>query len=115
MQIDSTFEFEKRRNRPVKYNRELMGKTLAAMQRVKDIQTRREETFHENRMRDAKVIQKAQARVELEKDVELLVPAAVQQKEEVMRNIIDSAKARVAAKKKVGLKASNNSKMMEED
>jgi len=31
---DTTFDFEKRRNRPVKYDREAMGKTLLAMKKV---------------------------------------------------------------------------------
>ncbi|CAN0486761.1 unnamed protein product, partial [Hapterophycus canaliculatus] len=32
---DTTFDFEKRRNRPVKYDREAMGKTLLAMKKVR--------------------------------------------------------------------------------
>ena len=35
-------EFEKRRNRPVKYNRELMATTLEVMQKVKQIRMKRE-------------------------------------------------------------------------
>lgn len=31
---DSTFDFERLRNRPVKYDRELMKKTVRAMERV---------------------------------------------------------------------------------
>ena len=53
MAVDTTFEFEKRRNRPLKYNRELMGQTLQAMQRVKEIQTERESRFFQARMADA--------------------------------------------------------------
>ena len=34
-QQDTTFDFEKRRNRPVKYDREAMGKTLLAMKKVR--------------------------------------------------------------------------------
>ncbi|KAJ2841094.1 ATPase-activating ribosome biosynthesis protein, partial [Coemansia erecta] len=33
MAIDSTFEFEKRRNVPVRYDRDLMSTTLKAMKR----------------------------------------------------------------------------------
>ena len=72
MAVDSTFEFEKRRNRPLKYNRELMGQTLQAMQRVKEIQTQREERFHGNRMKDAAAEKKKYARVEIEKSIDLL-------------------------------------------
>jgi len=99
MAVDTTFEFEKRRNRPVKYDRDLMGKTIVAMQRVQEIKSKREERFHANRMRDAKKEKKQQARVEIEKSVEILAPA-VAKREEVMRNVVDSARERIAARKK---------------
>ena len=100
MAVDSTFEFEKRRNRPVKYDRELMGKTIMAMQRVQSIKERREKQFHANRMKDAAREKKVQARVEIEKSIELLAPA-VANREEVMRNVVDSARERIAARKKM--------------
>ncbi len=99
MAVDSTFEFEKRRNRPVKYDRDLMGKTIMAMQRVQEIKTAREERFHANRMKDAKLEKKEQARVEIEKSIELLAPA-VAKREEVMRTVVDKARERIAARKK---------------
>ncbi len=99
MAVDSTFEFEKRRNRPVKYDRDLMGKTIFAMQRVQEIKSAREARFHANRMKDAKVEKKQQARVEIEKSIELLAPA-VAKREEVMRTVVDKARERIAARKK---------------
>lgn len=39
---DATFEFERRRNRPEKYNRETMRATMRAMKRVSEIRSRRE-------------------------------------------------------------------------
>lgn len=99
MAVDSTFEFEKRRNRPVKYDRDLMGKTIMAIQRVQEIKSTREERFHANRMKDAKKEKKQQARVEIEKSIEILAPA-VAKREEVMRNVVDSARARIAMRKK---------------
>eukprot|EP00543_Licmophora_paradoxa_P008212 CAMPEP_0202458376 /NCGR_PEP_ID=MMETSP1360-20130828/24502_1 /ASSEMBLY_ACC=CAM_ASM_000848 /TAXON_ID=515479 /ORGANISM="Licmophora paradoxa, Strain CCMP2313" /LENGTH=96 /DNA_ID=CAMNT_0049078887 /DNA_START=296 /DNA_END=586 /DNA_ORIENTATION=+ len=71
-----------------------------AMKRVQEIKEKREERFFANRMKDAKVVKKAQARVEIEKSIELIAPA-VANREEVMRNVIDSAKARIAARKKM--------------
>ncbi|TDL27312.1 hypothetical protein BD410DRAFT_762109 [Rickenella mellea] len=50
MTIDSTFEFEKRRNVPVRYDRELVQTTLKAMKRVGEIKKRREHAFWKNRM-----------------------------------------------------------------
>ncbi|KAL7558809.1 hypothetical protein ACA910_012479 [Epithemia clementina (nom. ined.)] len=103
MAVDATFEFEKRRNRPVKYNRELMGQTLEAMKKVKEIQTAREERHFQARMKDAAVEKKQQARVEIEKSINLLAPA-VASREQVMRNVVDAARARIAARRKVGVK-----------
>jgi large subunit ribosomal protein L24e len=102
MAVDSTFEFEKRRNRPVKYDRDLMGKTIVAMNRVQQIKEKREERFFASRMKDAKAEKKKQARVEIEKSIELLAPA-VAKREEVMRNVVDSARARIAARKKTSM------------
>jgi large subunit ribosomal protein L24e len=113
MAVDATFEFEKRRNRPVKYDRDLMGKTILAMQRVQAIKEKREERFHANRMKDAKVEKKMQARVEIEKSIELLAPA-VANREEVMRNVVDSARARIAAQKKGQKVAMSGGEKMEE-
>src|SRR5690348_14693958 len=47
---DTTFEFEKRRNVPVKYDRELVSTTLTAMKRVQEIKERREKRFYAKRM-----------------------------------------------------------------
>lgn len=96
--VDSTFEFEKRRNRPVKYDRDLMGKTIMAMQRVQSIKESREERYHANRMKDAKSVKVSQARVEIEKHAELLAPA-VARREEVMQNVLDSARERIAIRR----------------
>lgn len=113
MAVDSTFEFEKRRNRPVKYDRDLMGKTILAMQRVEEIKTKREERFFANRMKDAKVVKKQQARVEIEKSIEILAPA-VAKREEVMRTVVDKARERIAARKKQrGQKIASNEGMDE--
>lgn len=121
MAVDSTFEFEKRRNRPVKYDRDLMTKTILAIQRVQEIQTAREERFHAVRMKDAQKEKKKQARVEIEKSIEILAPA-VAQREEVMRNVVDNARSRIAARKKassqkvaLGTRATAANDAMEED
>ncbi|EJK74723.1 hypothetical protein THAOC_03583 [Thalassiosira oceanica] len=102
--VDSAFEFEKRRNRPVKYDRNLMGKTIMAMQRVQSIKERREERFHANRMQDAKAEKISQARVEIEKHIEVIAPA-VANREEVLANVLDSARERIATRRVVKEKA----------
>ena len=113
MAVDTTFEFEKRRNRPVKYDRDLMSQTLSAMQRVQQIQEQREGRFYKDRMKDAKIEQKKQARVEIEKSISLLAPA-VANREQVMRNVVDAARARIAARKKTVAVQQTTSDRMEE-
>ncbi|EGW01427.1 putative ribosome biogenesis protein RLP24 [Cricetulus griseus] len=39
--VDNSFEFEKRRNEPVKYQGELWSKTIDAMKRVEEIKQKR--------------------------------------------------------------------------
>ena len=46
---DSVYEFEKRRNVPVRYDRELVATTLKAMERVQEIRQKREKAFWKNR------------------------------------------------------------------
>ena len=75
MTVDSTFEFEKRRNRPVRYNRDTMATTLGAMKRVSEVQKKRQEMFHEVRMRAHKGKQRAEVRAEIDKGISVLVPA----------------------------------------
>lgn len=49
--VDPAFEFEKRRNVPRKYNRELWTKTVEAVKKIKDIRERRERHFVMERLR----------------------------------------------------------------
>ncbi|KAJ9082741.1 ATPase-activating ribosome biosynthesis protein [Entomophthora muscae] len=50
MTIDSTFEFEKRRNIPVRYDRNLVATTVKVMKRVQEIRAKRERKFFQTRM-----------------------------------------------------------------
>uniref|UniRef100_U5EP31 Probable ribosome biogenesis protein RLP24 n=1 Tax=Corethrella appendiculata TaxID=1370023 RepID=U5EP31_9DIPT len=52
--IDPSFEFEKRRNVPVKYNRELWQKSIDAIKKIKEIRERRERHFVMTRLRKAR-------------------------------------------------------------
>jgi large subunit ribosomal protein L24e len=42
---DTAFEFEKKRNEPLKYNRELYTNTVQAMMKVAEIKKKREDRF----------------------------------------------------------------------
>lgn len=72
MTIDSTFEFEKRRNVPVRYDRNLMSTTLKAMKRVQEIKERRERAFYKNRMAGNKEKARAEDKVEITKNIDLI-------------------------------------------
>lgn len=50
MVVDSTLTFAARRNVPVRYNKDLVEKTLKAMKRVGEIRQRRERVFYKKRM-----------------------------------------------------------------
>ncbi|KAG8839827.1 ATPase-activating ribosome biosynthesis protein [Serendipita sp. 405] len=50
MTIDSTIDFEKRRNVPIRYDRELIQTTIKAMKRVAEIKQKRERAFWKHRM-----------------------------------------------------------------
>merc|ERR1719342_339386 len=75
--VDPSFEFEKRRNVPVKYDRELWQNTVNAMQRIEEIKNKRQAHHIFQRMKAAKKIQKAKDIREVERDLALIKsPAA---------------------------------------
>lgn len=73
---DSTFEFEKRRNTPVRYDRELMAATLRAMKRVEEIKKAREERFYRNRMRNVRAEERVVEEAEVARNINLIKPVA---------------------------------------
>jgi large subunit ribosomal protein L24e len=50
MVVDSTLNFAARRNVPVRYDRDLVDKTVKAMERVSEIRLKRERVFYKKRM-----------------------------------------------------------------
>lgn len=96
--VDSTFEFEKRRNRPVRYNRELMGATLRAMKKVSEVQTKRQDMFFKMRMRAHKGMQREQVRAVITKGMDILVPAAAN-REKALANATKNQLAKQKAQK----------------
>ena len=72
MVVDSTLLFGARRNEPVRYDRELVHKTLGAMQRVSEIRARRERVFYKKRMAGKRERELATARELVAKNQHLL-------------------------------------------
>ena len=93
MTVDSSFEFEKRRNRPIRYNRETMEHTLRAMKKVSEVQHKRQDMFFKMRMRAHKVLQREQITAVIKKGIELIAPAAADKEK-----AIGIATKRIAAK-----------------
>ncbi|RLN52304.1 hypothetical protein BBJ29_002374 [Phytophthora kernoviae] len=98
MALDTTFDFDKQRHRAVKYDRELMGATIHAIERVTQIKEKREATFYKNRMKDSKTKEKARDLRELEQNITLIEPAAAALKDQAQLNASASKQKDAAAK-----------------
>jgi large subunit ribosomal protein L24e len=79
---DATFEFEKRRNVPVRYDRNLVSATVKAMKRIDEIQAARARRFHEARMRGSEAMEKLQDRQAIAEGIRLVPP---KRREEIVR------------------------------
>jgi len=76
--MDSTFDFERRRNRPVKYDRELYHQTVQAMKRIEQIRSKRERVHYEERMKNKSVQELQESLRDLEQLKDTVIsPAAV--------------------------------------
>ncbi|XP_075226563.1 ribosomal protein L24-like [Lycorma delicatula] len=75
--VDPVFEFEKKRNIPVKYNREFWQKTVEAMKRIEEIRQKRQGTYILQRLRKAREITRKRDIKEVQRDHSLILsPAA---------------------------------------
>lgn len=72
MTIDTTYEFEKRRNIPVRYDRDLVKTTVDTMKRVEEIRKKREHQFYLNRMKGNSLLMKEKNRMEVQKNISLI-------------------------------------------
>ena len=77
MTVDSTFDFEKRRNRVEKYDRQVMATTIRVMKKVQEIKSKREQRFYDRRMKVKKQHEKTQNKVEIKQNINLIAPAVV--------------------------------------
>ncbi|KAK9950108.1 hypothetical protein M0R45_005610 [Rubus argutus] len=95
MTQDSTFEFERKRNRPERYDRNLAENTLKAIKKIDKVRVDREAKHHEKRMKGkkAKITREAVKELEqsitiirapdaLQKDPSLILPAKVKVSQE---------------------------------
>jgi len=69
---DAVFDMERRRNVPVRYDRGLVSRSVAAMQRVDEVRVARQDRFYERRMRQSRAEARAAARAQLENEAHLV-------------------------------------------
>jgi len=100
MEIDSTFDLEKKRNTPIKYDRNVWVKTVQAMKTIDKIRQARTERFHKARLAKMTKVHRTLAEKELQKHKHLMDAPT---KEEV--------KAKRVAKKKALLEETRADKM----
>uniref|UniRef100_A0A7N0VHU1 TRASH domain-containing protein n=1 Tax=Kalanchoe fedtschenkoi TaxID=63787 RepID=A0A7N0VHU1_KALFE len=72
MTQDSTFEFEKKRNRPERYDRNLTENTLKAIKKIDKVRVDREARHHKLRMKGKKAKDQREAAKELEQGIHLV-------------------------------------------
>lgn len=77
---DTTFEFERRRNRPERYDRNVVQNTLKAIKKIEEVRISREAKLWENRMKGNKAKQIKEDARELEQGIHLVkAPLAMQE------------------------------------
>jgi len=79
MTNDSVLDFEKRRNIPIRYNRDLMVNTLHAMKRVEEIKAARKLRHFNKRMDAHKTKKREDMENELMKHIDLIDDPAVKE------------------------------------
>ncbi|RUS17061.1 ribosomal protein L24e-domain-containing protein [Jimgerdemannia flammicorona] len=92
MTIDSTFEFEKRRNVPVRYDRNLIATTVKAMKRVQEIRAKRERAFYKNRMSGNKDREREENARLIQTNIELVGANTVKNKPQVVKILTQEVK-----------------------
>ena len=90
LMYDKTLEFEKRKEEPIRYDRHLYIKTIAAMQRVEDIKKQRDSLFWKNRMKMCKESNKKAIENELKKHVNIIENKEV--KDKILQKIEEDQK-----------------------
>ncbi|CBZ51978.1 putative 60S ribosomal protein L24 [Neospora caninum Liverpool] len=108
--VDATFEFEQKRNTPVRYDRDLYVKTIKAMKRVDEIKQARKERFYMQRMLAANERNEEKDYNELEKSEKLLLREGQIRREEERRR----AKIAEAEKEEALVEEDEDAEMEEE-
>lgn len=89
--VDPSFEFEKRRHVPVKYDRQLWQNTVKAMKRIEEIKTKRQNHYIMNRLKKGKSLRKAADIKDVQNNLHMIKSPAAKNKqlEERMAQIVE--------------------------
>jgi len=83
MELDSTFEFERKRNRPERYDRERMQKTIAAMRVIAAAKQRRIDRINLERTKQKRKVEKERDKLELKQNIDLIISPVVRETAQV--------------------------------
>ncbi|XP_003382401.1 PREDICTED: probable ribosome biogenesis protein RLP24 [Amphimedon queenslandica] len=72
MTMDASLEFERKRNIPTKYSREVWDKTVEAIKKVEKVKVKRQNQFIKNRLKAGLKLQNEANKKEVEKGIYLL-------------------------------------------
>ena len=101
---DPVYEFEKIRNTPIKYNREIWTDTVQAMDKLAKIRKVREDRFFERRMRRAAHDKKEMIKSDLIKHEQLIADPIIREK-------VDKLREEREEKRKLKEEEKNNKKL----
>ncbi|PRP89599.1 ribosomal protein L24-like protein [Planoprotostelium fungivorum] len=99
MVTDVVFEFEKKRNRPVKYDRDLVKNTITAMKRIDEIKQKRRLDHYIERRKGVMTAQTKVALKEIERDISIIRAPESLQRESFKEKIKAGQEKRKAAQK----------------
>ncbi|RZC36463.1 ribosome biogenesis protein RLP24 [Asbolus verrucosus] len=87
--IDPTFEFEKRRHTPLKYNRQTWTKAIEAMKKVEQIKQKRQGAYIMQRLRKGRELEQERDIKEVQRDLSLIKSPAAGLKERREKEAVD--------------------------
>ena len=108
---DPVYEFEKIRNTPIKYNREIWTDTIQAMDKLAKIRKDREDRFFNERMKKAAKIKKEIIKKDLIRHEQLIADPKIREKVDKLREERDEKKLLEEEKKlnkNIGLESEIN-------
>ncbi|KAL8540767.1 hypothetical protein ACS0TY_002113 [Phlomoides rotata] len=99
MTQDATFEFERKRNRPERYDRNVTENTLKAIKKIDKVRTDREIRHHQKRMVGKKGQLQREAAKELEQSIHMVQAPRSLQRDPSLTEPKDKAKVKVPLQK----------------